>query len=309
MIFDNIEQFENLTPSQIQKHFGTFKKEPTKLVKHRSNMMLNPLNLKHLNSLDESIADVITLNLEDAIAPARKKEALYNIAIFLSHLKNSKSFIVIRTNPFYEGGKEEIEFLNNFGFDAVRLPKVTSPKELEVALEILGKDYELHFSLETKEAFSCIKEFKIDKRITTANLGMLDLLASLKLPQSILQLANPAVDYILSKFLIECKTVDIHPISFMYQDYNNTDEFRKWCEYEKSLGFTSKACMGPKQAIIANEIFDTTKAEIQKAKYIKEIFEANSSKGINGFMDDRYGFIDEPIYRDALNILFDKGSQ
>lgn len=303
MIFDNIEQFENLTPSQIQKHFGTLKKELTKLVKYRSNMMLNPLNLKHLNSLDENISDVITLNLEDAIAPARKKEALYNIALFLSHLKNSKSFIVIRTNPFYEGGKEEIEFLNDFGFDAIRLPKVTSPKELEMALEILNFEKDLHFSLETKEAFSCIKEFKIDNRITTANIGILDLLASLKLPQSILQRANPTIDYILTKFLIECKTVDINPVSFMYQDYNNTDEFRKWCEYEKSFGFTSKACMGPKQAIIANEIFDTTKAEIQRAKYIKEIFEAHSSKGINGFMDDKYGFIDEPIYRDALNIL------
>jgi citrate lyase subunit beta/citryl-CoA lyase len=61
--------------------------------------------------------------------------------------------------------------------------------------------------------------------------------------------------------------------------------------------------MGPKQAIIANEIFDTDDTEVQRAKHIKEIFELNSSKGINGFMDDDYGFIDEPIYRDALNIL------
>lgn len=306
MIFDNIEQFENLTSVQIQKYFGTHKKEPIRLLHHRSNMMLNPLNLKHLNSLDESIADVVTLNLEDAIAPTRKKEALYNIALFLSNLKKSTSFIVIRTNPIDEGGKEEIEFLNGFGFDAIRIPKVKSPKELEVALKILNKNYELHFSMETKEAFTHIQEFKIDSRITTANLGMLDLLASLKLPQSILQLANPTVDYILSKFLIDSKTVDIHPVSFMYQDYKNIEMFRKWCEYEKSFGFNSKACMGPKQAIIANEIFDTTKAEIQRAKYIKEIFEHNVSQGINGFMDDIYGFIDEPIYRDALNVLFNK---
>ncbi|MDD5359806.1 MAG: aldolase/citrate lyase family protein [Sulfurovaceae bacterium] len=303
MIFDNIEQFANLTLSQIQKHFGTFKKDSTKLVKHRSNMMLNPLNLKHLNSLDESIADVVTLNLEDAIAPSRKKEALYNIALFLSHIKNSKSFIVVRTNPLDESGKEEIEFLNDFGLDAIRLPKVKTPKELELALKILNKDYELHFSMETKEAFANIKEFKIDKCITTSNLGILDLLASLKLPQSIVQIGNPTIDYILSKFLIDCKIANIHPVSFMYQDYNNTDEFRKWCKYEKSLGFDSKACMGPKQAIIANEIFDIDSSELEKAKYIKELFEANSSKGINGFMDDKYGFIDEPIYRDALNIL------
>ncbi|KIM03533.1 MAG: aldolase [Sulfurovum sp. AS07-7] len=303
MIFDDLSIFESKSIEEKKKLFGNKKKSIYINTLHRSNMMLNPLNLKHLNSLDENIADVVTLNLEDAIAPSRKKEALCNIALFLSHLENSNSFIVIRTNPFDEGGKEEIEFLNAFGFDAIRLAKVKSPKELESALKILNKDRELHFSLETKEAFACISTLKIDERITTANLGMLDLLASLRLPQSIVKIANPTIDHILTKFLIECKTVNIRPVSFMFQDYNDTDGFRKWCEYEKSMGFESKACMGPKQAIIANEVFNIDNFELEKAQYIKEIFERNSSNGINGFMDDRYGFIDEPIYRDALNIL------
>ncbi|MDY0195146.1 MAG: aldolase/citrate lyase family protein [Sulfurovaceae bacterium] len=303
MIFDDLSIFKDKSIEEKKKLFGNKKKVTSANKLHRSNMMLNPLNLKHLNTLDENIADVVTLNLEDAIAPSRKKEALYNIALFLSHIKNSNSFIVIRTNPFDEGGKEEIEFLNDFGFDAIRLAKVKSPKELESALKILNKDHELHFSLETKEAFADTRALKIDDRITTANLGILDLLASLNLPQSLVKIANPTIDYILAKFLIECKTVNIHPVSFMYQDYNNTDKFRKWCEYEKSLGFSSKACMGPKQAIIANEIFGINYMEIKRAKYIKEVFELNASKGINGFMDDKYGFIDEPIYRDALNVL------
>ncbi len=303
MIFDDLSIFENKSIEEKKKLFGNDKKIAPNNKLHRSNMMLNPLNLKHLNTLDENIADVVTLNLEDAIAPSRKKEALCNIALFLSHLKNSKSFIVIRTNPFYEGGKEEIEFLNDFGFDAIRLAKVKSPNELKSALKILNNDHELHFSLETKEAFADIRALKVNDRITTANLGILDLLASLDLPQSLVKISNPTIDYILSKFLIDCKTVNIHPVSFMYQDYNNTDEFQKWCKYEKSLGFTSKACMGPKQAIIANEVFGLDDEQIKRAKYIKEVFELNSSKGIHGFMDDRYGFIDEPIYRDALNIL------
>ena len=38
-------------------------------------------------------------------------------------------------------------------------------------------------------------------------------------------------------------------------------------------------------------------------KYIKNIFEQNLAKGSTGFKDDKYGFIDEPIYRDALLVL------
>ena len=120
------------------------------------------------------------------------------------------------------------------------------------------------------------------------------------MPQSLVKLENPTIDYILSKFLVDAKSAGIHPISFMFQEYNDTDTFRAWCEREKMMGFVSKACMGPKQVAIANAVFGISQSEIDRAKHIKKVFEANSAKAINGFMDEKYGFIDEPIYRDAL---------
>jgi len=69
------------------------------------------------------------------------------------------------------------------------------------------------------------------------------------------------------------------------------------------MGFSSKACMGPKQVAIANEVFRYDEDAIIRAKHIKEAFEQQSAQGNNGFMDEKYGFIDEPIYRDALLVL------
>ena len=296
MIFENIDQ--------IPTTFGSAQKAPCPHRRRRSNMMLNPLNLKHLNRIDESDADMITLNLEDAIAPSRKKEALHNIALFLSHLEASKSCIIVRVNPLDAGGEEEIAFLNDFGFDAVRVAKVRNQTEIARALTLLAPDKELHISLETKEAFASLATLRIDERLSVANLGILDLLASLGLPQSIVQIGNPTIDYILSKFLIDAKTAGIHPISFMFQEYNDTETYRKWCEREKAMGFESKACMGPKQVAIANEVFGVSADALARAKHIKARFETEAARGNNGFMDDRYGiFIDEPIYRDALLTL------
>ena len=296
MIFENIDQ--------IPITFGSAKKAPSPHRYRRSNMMLNPLNLKHLNRIDESEADMITLNLEDAIAPSRKKEALHNIALFLSHLEASKSCIIVRVNPLDAGGEEEIAFLNDFGFDAVRVAKVRNQTEIARALTLLAPDKELHISLETKEAFASLATLRIDERLSVANLGILDLLASLGLPQSIVQIGNPTIDYILSKFLVDAKTAGIHPISFMFQEYNDTETFRRWCEREKAMGFESKACMGPKQVAIANEVFGVSADALARAKHIKARFETEAARGNNGFMDDRYGiFIDEPIYRDALLTL------
>jgi citrate lyase subunit beta/citryl-CoA lyase len=295
MIFNNLDR--------LPQSFGRVKKNPCHHTRKRSNMMLNPLNTKHLNRMDDMDTDMITLNLEDAIAPSRKKEALKNIALFLSHMEYSNSFIIVRVNPLDKGGAEEIEFLNSFSFDAVRVAKIKSQTDIAKALTLLSKDKELHISLETKEAFRSLSTFGIDPRLSVANLGILDLLTSLGLPQSIVTLSNPSIDYILSKFLVDAKTAGLHPIGFMFQDYHDTDTFRAWCEYEKKIGFESKACMGPKQVSIANKIFQISSYEIERATHIKQIFEKQSSKGVNGFMDEKYGFIDEPIYRDCLLIL------
>jgi citrate lyase subunit beta/citryl-CoA lyase len=181
--------------------------------------------------------------------------------------------------------------------------KVKSQTQIAQALTLLSPDKELHISLETKEAFENLSTFGIDKRLTTANLGILDLLTSLGLPQSLVTIGNPTIDYILSKFLVDAKIAGIHPISFMFQEYNDTKTFEAWCEREKMMGYESKACMGPKQVQIANEIFSIQSQTHLRAKHIKKTFEAHATKGINGFMDDTYGFIDEPIYRDALLIL------
>ena len=295
MIFENLDT--------LPTAFGNKRKAPASKPSYRSNMMLNPLNLKHLNRIDEHAADMITLNLEDAIAPSRKKEALHNIALFLSYMEHANSFIIVRTNPLDEGGAEEIAFLNDFGFDAVRVAKVKNQTEIAQALTLLSADKELHISLETKEAFASLSTLRIDERLTTANLGILDLLTSLGLPQSLVTLDNPTIDYILSKFLVDAKTAGIHPISFMFQEYNDTETFRAWCEREKMMGFTTKACMGPKQVQVANEIFSKNSYEIERALHIKEAFETHAAQGINGFMDEKYGFIDEPIYRDSLLVL------
>jgi len=295
MIFENLDR--------LPTAFGHKRKARAAKHSYRSNMMLNPLNLKHLNRIDEHEADMITLNLEDAIAPSRKKEALHNIALFLSHMEHSNSFIIVRTNPLNEGGAEEIRFLNDFGFDAIRVSKIKNQIEIAQALTLLNEDKELHISMETKEAFENLSTLRIDERFTTANIGILDLLTSLGLPQSLVTPGNPSIDYILSKFLVDAKTAGIHPISFMFQEYKDTETFKTWCEREKMMGFETKACMGPKQVEIANTIFSINKYEIERALHIKASFEAHSKQGINGFMDEKYGFIDEPIYRDSLLIL------
>lgn len=265
-----------------------------KMISH-SNMMINPLNSHHLKKLKET-TQMITLNLEDGIAVEKKGEALANIGDFLRE-REDNNYIVIRTNPLDRGGKEEIEFLKDLNFDALRVAKIRNQKEIDKIKLLCAKP--LHISVETKEAFKDLSSFV---GVEVAYLGILDLLSDLGLTQSILTLNNPSIEYILSKFLIDSHLANIIPFSFMYQEYHNLEIFEAWCQKENSMGFRYKATLGPKQVAIVNKVFSTKEEEIEKARYIKEAFEHSSKEQINGFMS-QYGFIDEPIYRDSLIVL------
>ena len=57
------------------------------------------------------------------------------------------------------------------------------------------------------------------------------------------------------------------------------------------------------QVEIANKIFTVENKAIIRANHIKQAFEQSAQNSENGFMDNKYGFIDEPVYRDALLLL------
>ena len=303
MIFADISIFEEMDDTWLEGLIQKPERIKAEISNPRSAMMLNPLKLKHLNRIDHLDADIVVINLEDGVAQSMKKRALLLSAVFISHLKNSTSKIVVRVNPIHEGGAEEIELLNRVKPDCIRVAKIREISDVEDVLRILDSDIKLHLSIETKEALKNLANLNIDGKVETVSLGIMDMLNSMGLPHSLLGLYNPTIEYILSRFLVEARVGGMYPIGFTFQDYENLKSFKNWCTYEKSMGYSAKSCLGPKQVEIANKVFGINKQDIEKAVYIKEQFEKMAKENISGFMDEKYGFIDEPIYKDALLIL------
>lgn len=268
-----------------------------------SVLMLSCHNIKHLSKIESLEADCIILNLEDGVSKEDKPFALVLCAIFLSlHVESSKK-LVVRVNALDDGGIEEMKFLNSFKPDGIRVPKVKSLEDVEFIQTVLDKEIELHLSIETKEAWANLNSLNKHKNITAYYLGILDLFADMKLSQTFITLNNPTLKYMLSHFLVTSKTTDVKPISFVYQDFKNLDEFKSWIELEKQMGFDAKGCISPKQVELLNALYVEDSFELYKAKKIVKLFEQNQKKGVTGFVDDEFGFIDEPIYKGAFNYL------
>ncbi len=303
MIFENVDLFEHLSDEELKKLITKPNRKRASIYKPRSAMMLNPLKLKHLNRIDNLEADIVVVNLEDGVAATMKKRALLLSTVFISHLGKSRSRIIVRVNPIDEGGDEEIKLLNKVKPDSIRVAKIKTPKDVEKVLKILDEDIMLHLSVETKEALQNLSKLNVNGKVECTSLGIMDMLNSMGLPHALLEPNNPTIEYLMTKFLIDSKTAGMYPIGFTYQDYNDTKTFRLWCEIERKMGYTAKSCLGPKQVEIANEVFNLSLDDKECALYIKNIFEKMREKDITGFMDEKYGFIDEPIYKDALLTL------
>ncbi|WP_024790157.1 CoA ester lyase [Lebetimonas sp. JH292] len=294
MIFKNIKELEEIVNSNnIQKALSLIgnKKLKTKKTKRKSALMVSGHQVKHLNKIDEIPADIIILNLEDGVAKEKKEIAKIMTAVFLSNISTLDKEIIIRVNALNKGGSEDIKFLDRFSFNGFRIPKIKGIEDIDDASILTNK--ELHASIETKEAFHNLTDL-IHPRLTTFYIGIYDLLNSLNISHSIIDLNNPLIHHILSEFSLKSRFIEKTPIGFVYQNYKDLEGFSKWCLLQKNLGSQGVGCITPAQVEIANNIF---KENLEFAKMIVERFRKNGPFTIDGL------YVDEPIYKNYLQIL------
>lgn len=298
-----IEAYENRDLKALDKIAVPCFREINKSNNFRSVLMLSCNNIKHLSKIESLGADCIMLNLEDGVSKEEKPFALALCAIFLSIHRKSDKKLVVRVNALDEGGYDEIAYLNQFMPDAIRVPKIKNEKEVRSVLALLHEESELHLSIETSSSWHKLSSLAVNKRVTTFYLGILDLFADMRLSQDLINIDNPTITYMLSHFLVTSKSMGVKAVSFVFQEFKDLDKFSKWIELEKNMGYDSKGCISPNQVELANKVFVNKEEEIQRAKVIIKLFEMHRDEGITGFVDEEYGFIDEPIYKGALALL------
>jgi len=240
-------------------------------------LMVSSHNEKHLAKIDKIDANIM-LNLEDGVPKDKKEIALENIVKLLKKGVNKK--VIVRVNSLDESGVKEIKTLNDFDV-AFRVPKINSVEELEKIFEITNN--EIHLSVETKEMFFNLREFKYPQ-IKAFYLGILDLFDELNLNHSLIKIENQLLHKILIDFSLNSGYLGIKPVGFVYQKYKDLDGFKKWCEIQKDYGFSGVGCITPAQIEVANEVFQNE--DLKYAKMIVERFEKEGTFTIDGLFVD-----------------------
>ena len=284
----------------------------------RSALIVSGDRIKHLKKALIRNADVVILNVEDGVSPERKEFARIFIRKFLTNtpLDGSKEVVIringIETTYFYEDLFQLLPTIPH----GIRLSKVESSEDV-VALDRIINAFErsrkiergfikIHLSIETGRAVESLNEIlSASDRIEACYLGILDLFADLKLPQGFTK--GSLGLYVKEKFVLTCRSFNVHPIAPAFQEYEDLKGFEEETLLEKEMGFSGKMCISVKQAEIANRVFSPSEEELRRAKEIVEVYEKALAEGKGGVAYKGL-FIDQPIYRDALNTLKYSGS-
>ena len=297
--------------------------KPKKSRLHRSELAVPGSSPKMFEKAITSNADVIFLDLEDAVSPQDKIPSRQNIikAIKEMNWKEKGKTISIRINSLdtHYMYRDVIEIVEEVGekIDTILIPKAGSASDVYMVDCLLtqiedNKKFKnkigIECLIETALGMSNIKEIaKSSERLEALHFGVADYAASLKARTVIIGGLNP--DYPgdqwhhgLSQLVMTCRAYGLRAIDGPFGDFNDKDAYIASAKRAAAIGFDGKWAIHPSQIDLANEVFSPPEKEVNKAIRILEELEkaANEGKGA-AQLDGR--MIDAASARMAENVV------
>ena len=274
-------------------------------MKLRSMLFVPADSERKLAKALDSRADALILDLEDAVAPARKPAARQAAAAFVvAQAKAHSASLFVRINPLDSGlALDDLATVVVPGLAGIMLPKTTSAEDvrrLGYYLDVLesragmarGTVRVVPVATETAQAMLTMASFVLGiPRLTGLTWGAEDLSAALG------AISNREADgslsplYVFANSMCLCAAASagVDAIDTLHADFRDGDGLAAACAVARRRGFRGKIAIHPDQVDIINGAFTPSEAEIAAARRIVDAFAAQPHAGtlsIDGVMVD-----------------------
>ncbi|GGW84504.1 HpcH/HpaI aldolase/citrate lyase family protein [Streptomyces lomondensis] len=238
-------------------------------------------------------ADVVVVDLEDAVAPDRKEYARAATAELLGDPPAVPVHVRVNAldSPWAE---QDIATLAKApGLSGLRLPKVTSPAEItDIAHRTtVGLYALLETALGVEQAYAVATAHPHLRGIA---LGEADLRADLGVR------ADTGLDWPRSRVITAARAAGLPPpAQSVHPDLRDLDGLAATCAHGRALGFLGRAAIHPRQLPVIERVYLPTEQEIEQAETI--IKAAATDQGAQALPDGR--FIDAAVVTAAQRTL------
>ena len=207
--------------------------------------------------------DAIIFDLEDAVSPDEKTAARATLAEALQTGGYGSRFKVIRINALdTQWGADDARAAAQMDADAILLPKVNSPADLEALTEIVG-DIPLWAMMETPGAMLGAAAIAGHRQLQAMVMGTNDLAKDLQMrfrPDRL-----PLVTS-LGLCVLAAKAHDIAIIDGVYNAFKDDEGLAAECAQGRDMGFDGKTLIHPAQLEGANAAFSPSEEEADLAR-------------------------------------------
>ena len=247
-------------------------------------------------------ADIVTIDLEDAIAPQHKEIARdATLELTTSFAPADEVETIVRVNCLRTvEGLADLQAIASAEVPpaALMLPKIKSADEIQVYDELLSgplSHIRFHVIIETNEALeSCHRIARCRPRIDSLLFGGVDMAAELRVEPT-----WNALLYARSRVVHAAAGAGLDFIDVPFLDLSDMDGLEREANACQQLGITGKAAIHPKQIPVINKIFTPTSEDIDLARRITTEFE----QGDSGLVVIDNKLIEKPVLRSMYRIL------
>jgi citrate lyase subunit beta/citryl-CoA lyase len=280
--------------------------------KLRRSILYVPGNMPSmLQNIPVFKSDGIFIDLEDAVPLSEKDAARKIVRKFLANYKNRTSETFVRINGLEtKWGYDDLREILPAKPDGVRLPKADTPEiverldtfltEMEEELGFEIGHFKIIPSIENAlGVINCIKTARTSKRVIALAFGAEDYTASLEVQRT---KSGEELFHARTRVIWAAKAANIQAIDTVFTDVADMDSFRRECELIKTLGFTGKSLVNPRQIDVLHEVFAPKRKEIEYANDVMEAIVEARKMG-TGVISLRGKMIDAPVVKRAYTVL------
>jgi (S)-citramalyl-CoA lyase len=222
-------------------------------------------------------ADLVVIDLEDAVGPA-DKNAARDAAI--AALGNPR--IGIRINGMRTKlGLADLLALSTTPVPYIMIPMVEAAAEIEIARAILGPDVGLIPLIETVRGLGIAQPIAASPGIAGVMLGGADFAGALGVAMS-----WDALNAARSAIVLACAAADVPSIDAPWLDLDDLDGLGADVARVKAMGFTAKSIVHPKHVAVVHNVMRPTPDEIAEAHEAEVAYAAAGESAVrfNGKM-------------------------
>jgi citrate lyase subunit beta / citryl-CoA lyase len=279
-------------------------------------------NEKMIQKALGTAADMVFLDLEDAVAPNQKREARGKVIEALKTLDWGRKTRAIRMNNIeteyaYEDVIEVVEKAGEY-LDIIVIPKVKAARDvfwvdtlltqIEVKLK-RKRPIKLEVLIEEVEALINVEEIaKSSARLEAIIFGPGDFSASQGVRTSgaiggtITSYPGDIWHYARSKIVVAARAAGIDAVDGPYADFRHPEGYREEAVRSSTMGFVGKWAIHPSQIEIANEIYSPTVEEVSRARKLEAAYAKAEAEGQGAVTFDGV-MIDAASVRSIRNVL------